>query len=166
MPEIHLAYTSRSKHATSAKDLDALARQSSNNNDALGITGILLYGEGRFLQLLEGEEEAVKDLYYNKIVNDPRHEDCHVLITAPCGFHLFREWSMGRLYLQQSIASIEAAWDTLSSEIMRQNPDLQLALDPSVTCLNDFMLYCIASIRQKQSGVVDQAVVHYPSLAG
>ena len=42
------------------------------NNTRLGITGMLLYKDGNFMQLLEGEETPVRRLY-EKIGSDSRH---------------------------------------------------------------------------------------------
>jgi hypothetical protein len=58
-----------------------------------GITGMLLYVEGGFMQVLEGEDEAVAAVYA-RICNDKRHWNTQVLLDrhAP---RAFRDWSMG-----------------------------------------------------------------------
>jgi hypothetical protein len=61
-------------------------------NNARGITGFLLFNDNSFIQLLEGSEQEVKDLY-GKILNDPRHQHLIVLLKdkyeQPCfkGYH-------------------------------------------------------------------------------
>lgn len=66
-------------------ELLALQQQAKAYNRAHGITGVLLHtADGRFLQLLEGEEAAVRHLYYHCILRDPRHRDCRILAEEPC----------------------------------------------------------------------------------
>ncbi len=78
-----------------APELRALHRQAQAYNGTHGITGVLLHtADGRFLQLLEGTEAAVRHLYYNHIVRDPRHRDCHILAEGPCLKPSFASWAM------------------------------------------------------------------------
>lgn len=51
------------------------------NNERAGITGMLLYKDGNFMQLLEGEKEAVLRLHKNIIV-DPRHKGFLTLLQG------------------------------------------------------------------------------------
>ncbi len=57
-----------------------ILRKSKANNPALGITGVLCFSEGIFLQVLEGGRSAVNRLY-NRIAADPRHTDVELLAT-------------------------------------------------------------------------------------
>src|SRR5262244_3202576 len=63
-------------------------------NDALGITGMLLYKDGNFMQALEGEEAAVGKLA-NTIKNDARHSGFLVLMQSPAQRRLFPNSPMG-----------------------------------------------------------------------
>lgn len=139
LSEIHLIYTSRATTLLNASELEALAADAGALNAELGITGVLLFGGGRFFQLLEGEADAVKDLYYNKIAHDPRHTDCQVLIRTPCVTRLFPDWTMGRLYIQQAAEVAQQSWDALCGEIARQNPQAVFARDPAVYFLKQFI---------------------------
>lgn len=67
------------------------------NNDSLGVTGMLLYAEGAFLQVLEGEREAVEALF-GKIEGDARHTGTRVLLKAEVEERAFEDWSMGFHY--------------------------------------------------------------------
>ena len=58
-----------------------------------GITGCLLYHKGKFIQLLEGEEEEVISLF-ERIKKDHRHHDLELLETENISERLFSEWSM------------------------------------------------------------------------
>jgi hypothetical protein len=55
---------------------------------------MLLYKDGNFLQVLEGEEETVRNLY-TKIGGDPRHHGLLTLIQGPLAERQFPDWSMG-----------------------------------------------------------------------
>lgn len=94
MPVFHLIYRSRANAHFSDEDLIQLLRQCRLNNAPKKITGLLLYGFGSFIQLLEGEEDAVRDLYFKHIVNDKRHREHTLLHLAPVPKRLFKDWSM------------------------------------------------------------------------
>lgn len=51
-------------------------------NKSHDITGILLYNERSFFQLIEGEKKIIKDLY-EKITEDPRHHDIIKFLEKP-----------------------------------------------------------------------------------
>lgn len=89
-----LVYVSAATTPFSKADLVALLEKARSNNQRLGITGLLLYREGDFLQLLEGEQAAVKALY-RTIERDHRHSGTIVLLEEETPERLFAEWSMG-----------------------------------------------------------------------
>ncbi len=64
------------------------------NNEKLGLTGMLLYKDGKFMQVLEGEEEKVKILSV-KIGRDPRHRKLTLLLEGAATNREFPDWSMG-----------------------------------------------------------------------
>lgn len=89
-----LVYASSATRPFSGDDLGDLLKVSRENNAGLGITGMLPYKDGNFLQVLEGEEGVVRALY-EKIRADPRHGG---EITLQQGFvegRQFPDWSMG-----------------------------------------------------------------------
>ena len=91
-----LLYQSQSLVPFAPPELSALLRQARAFNRAHHITGLLLYTpDGRFFQLLEGEYEAVRSLYHNHIVLDPRHFNCRIRGEGPCQARTFADWSMG-----------------------------------------------------------------------
>ena len=63
------------------------------NNDQLGITGLLFFHEGHFLQLIEGRQEAIESLM-SKLERDPRHRDIHRLVDEEISGRSFEEWKM------------------------------------------------------------------------
>jgi hypothetical protein len=88
-----ILYLSAARRPFSKIELLALLEKSRQNNARLGITGILLYRDGDFLQLLEGEESAVRSLYH-RISADPRHGSVRTLVEDTCEQRLFEDWSM------------------------------------------------------------------------
>ena len=67
--------------------------KSQKKNKSLEITGCLLYHNNKFVQLIEGNEIAVKTLYAT-ILEDPRHNNVQLLDSAFSPLRLFRDWSM------------------------------------------------------------------------
>jgi hypothetical protein len=78
----------------SKDELTALLEKSRENNIALGITGILLYKDGNFMQALEGDEETVRALS-SKIAQDPRHRGFIQLYSRSIKERSFADWAMG-----------------------------------------------------------------------
>ena len=88
-----LLYASNTSRDTPDSVLDDILAASRRNNAGAGVTGMLLYVEGGFMQVLEGGEEAVGAIY-DRICRDKRHWNTLVLLdrSAP---RAFSEWSMG-----------------------------------------------------------------------
>jgi hypothetical protein len=95
---VRLMYASRAVAAIEQEELHAILRQSKANNPAAGITGVLCYSGGIFLQVLEGGRSAVNRLY-SRIVADARHADVELLLYEDIGERRFAGWSMGQVNL-------------------------------------------------------------------
>lgn len=93
-PLIQLVYASAATRQLSTEDLDEILDAARRNNGAAGITGMLLYHEGSFLQVLEGDPEVV-DALFERIEGDPRHTDAMVLLRAEVEERGFERWRMG-----------------------------------------------------------------------
>ncbi|WP_310397878.1 BLUF domain-containing protein [Hymenobacter sp.] len=92
----HLVYQSRALVPLTAPELAQLLKQARAHNRQLLVTGVLLHApDGRFLQVLEGEEADVRQLYYEHIRSDPRHYHCQVLGEGRCAERSFTKWDMG-----------------------------------------------------------------------
>jgi hypothetical protein len=92
----HIIYQSKDIASFSGKELKKLLLRSRSRNGADGITGVLLFHEGTFLQALEGGEAAVKATFA-RIAQDSRHEEVCVLanVSRAERHRIFGEWSMG-----------------------------------------------------------------------
>jgi hypothetical protein len=71
-----------------------LLEQSRQHNGAHDITGLLVYRDQAFVQVLEGERSVVEALYA-KIAVDPRHEDVVLITSEQQVKRNFPDWSMG-----------------------------------------------------------------------
>lgn len=88
-----LLYVSFATRRMSDADLVELAAQSARDNRILDVTGILMYEDGIFLQVLEGDRDVVRDLM-QKIVEDKRHERLAVLLEEDVERRHFPDWHM------------------------------------------------------------------------
>ena len=75
-------------------DLMGILAASRQHNQLRGITGFLLYHRGEFVQLLEGERDTVRQIYFDYIVRDPRHTNVNLCWDCEIEQRSFRDWSM------------------------------------------------------------------------
>ncbi len=87
-------YISSATSLMSDDDLSLLLRHARKNNRYLNLTGMLLYCEGSFMQVLEGYKDSL-DMLFAKILRDPRHRNCQILLRNPIETRLFEDWYMG-----------------------------------------------------------------------
>lgn len=101
---VRLLYASRAVDSSTSA-IEAILAQSRQHNPVSGITGILCYGGGIFLQAIEGGRMAVSELY-GRIQKDPRHKDVVLLDYEEISERRFGGWTMGvvnLLKLNQSV---------------------------------------------------------------
>lgn len=98
MSLIQLVYASRLVGDESV--LKAIHSHAVRNNTARTITGMLLYANRRFLQVLEGESKAVHATF-SYIKADSRHEHVTLLLEQAIEEHYFQHWNMGFRHLQE-----------------------------------------------------------------
>ena len=96
---VRLLYASRAVD-TSPGAIEAILAQSRSHNTACGITGILCYGGGIFLQAIEGGRMAISELY-GHIQRDPRHKDVVLLHYEEIFERRFGGWTMGQVNLSK-----------------------------------------------------------------
>lgn len=93
MALFEIIYTSQATLDLPPEDLAALLEKARERNRALAITGIMVYRQRAFMQLLEGERSVVQALY-EKIVNDPRHQQVRKIWDGPITERSFPSWGM------------------------------------------------------------------------
>lgn len=122
----HLVYMSSANGRATARELDDILAQSRRRNRADAITGLLLYHEGNFMQVLEGPEDPVQACY-DRIAADPRHHDVLLLLSEPVAQRCFAGWDMAYM-----------PFDDLPSAQRHNVIDLQHLHDsdnaPNLTC--------------------------------
>ena len=91
---ISLIYVSSAVVPFSPEELRMLLATSRHNNAQLGVTGMLLYKDGNFMQAIEGKEAVIRQLH-RKIRLNPRHEGLITLLEKPIERRQFSDWSMG-----------------------------------------------------------------------
>lgn len=92
---VRLLYCSRAVDA-GGEAVDAILREARQHNPECGITGILCYGDGVFLQCIEGSRMEVSALFAS-IQKDPRHKDVALLLYEEILERRFGGWSMGQV---------------------------------------------------------------------
>jgi hypothetical protein len=109
---VRLLYASRAAESDAAA-IEAILSQSRQFNPTCGITGILCYGGGIFLQALEGGRTAVNTLY-NHIQKDPRHKDVVLLSYEEITERRFGGWTMGQVNVAKVNTSVLLKYSELA----------------------------------------------------
>ncbi|NVO85845.1 BLUF domain-containing protein [Hymenobacter terrestris] len=106
-----LVYQSQATPPFCAVALEALLGKARTHNQAQYLTGLLLYVEGQFLQVLEGPEPALSQLY-GRIQQDSRHTNVRTLSYGLVAARAFPDWRMG--YAPVSPAELQQTTGFLS----------------------------------------------------
>lgn len=112
MPDLmHCIYASAATRHFETADLTALLEAARTHNDGAGLTGMLLYTEGSFFQVLEGVPDAVEALYA-RIERDKRHEHVTRILAEAIPSRSFAQWTMGFSQVsRKELAQISGAND-------------------------------------------------------
>ena len=106
-----IIYSSASSTPMEQDALDGLLAHAQAGNDRQGITGALVYVDGFFLQILEGERDGVQRLM-QRIAGDVRHETVTILQEGPISSAAFSDWKMA--FVSATPAQV-AEWAGLSA---------------------------------------------------
>lgn len=96
-----ILYVSYATRDFSQNELELLWKKSADKNANLNISGMLLYLNQRFIQVLEGEKDLVMSLY-SEIQQDKRHENVMTIIDGQIAKRNFENWSMGFHHINAS----------------------------------------------------------------
>ena len=88
-----LIYTSDATLTFTDEMLRALLAQAQRRNEQAGLTGVLLYNDAHFVQVLEGQADALDELY-GRLLRDVRHHDLMLLARGPIAARRFGAWAM------------------------------------------------------------------------
>ena len=95
---VRLMYASRAVAGADSAELGAILKHSKHHNAEHGITGVLCFAQGQFVQVLEGGRPAVNALY-QRILADPRHEGVQLLGYEEIDERRYAGWAMGQVNL-------------------------------------------------------------------
>lgn len=124
---LSLVYVSSAVQKFSDADLVALLNQSREKNARLGITGMLLYKDGNFMQVLEGPDQNIRELF-DTIRLDERHRGVILLLESPVEERQFRDWTMAFWNLNDPALRDVPGYseflnERLTSEVFQISPD-------------------------------------------
>ena len=88
-----LTYQSRAVSRPSESELEQLVDEARRRNRSLGVTGMLLYENGRFLQTLEGPPAGLQQVW-SSICRDRRHREIELLTEHVVSSRLFSDWDL------------------------------------------------------------------------
>jgi hypothetical protein len=128
-----VVYISTASYEMRPPELEALLVEARQLNNRYGITGVLLHGDGRFMQCFEGPEQAVEETYA-RIRASRRHRDLIELSNERVRSRSFSAWDMGLAEPAASmlLALSTARWTSKAvtgSAQPLQSPGFQLLLE-------------------------------------
>lgn len=89
-----LVYVSNRKSNCTNEEIEKILESCKSNNSPLDITGVLLYTDKKFIQLVEGDNKLINSLY-DKIKTDTRHDNVRMVSLMPIKEKSFPSWHMG-----------------------------------------------------------------------
>lgn len=90
---VELTYVSQPAEEMSSLGLMRLLYHSYLRNHALGITGVLIFEDQKFGQVIEGSASAIDGLW-DKIKKDERHKDVKLVSRKAIEHRSFLKWTM------------------------------------------------------------------------
>lgn len=143
-----LVYTSMSNQKMSDDNLKELLKKSRLKNEKLNITGMLLYLEPFFIQILEGEEERINEII-NVIKQDSRHYKVKVIYKKPIEQRSFPHWTMGFNKLNdedfedfEEIEGFADFWHRPTSDFFSDSPsEIEIILETLLEMFKDETLF-------------------------
>ena len=89
-----IIYTSQASEQFNKRSLLDLLHTSRGYNTIDNISGVLMHRDGYFLQIIEGEQDVIEDLF-QRINNDTRHKNIKMILDRSVESRLFSNWAMG-----------------------------------------------------------------------
>lgn len=115
-----IIYFSSAIRVFEEKVLKELLEQSRRNNQRDGITGMLLYDSGTFIQYIEGPCEPLLACW-ERIKADPRHRGIIKVAEEPIEARLFADWSMG-FFNGEEFGGFHLDWASLNERVPDEFP--------------------------------------------
>ncbi len=135
-PVYQLVYVSTATQPMALHANEELAASAKARNEAIGVTGVLLYSNSHYLQFLEGSRHDVGGLF-EVIRDDSRHHDVYVLRRQFIPLRQFGHWRM-RLIEPQEVADERSAIYHRLFDADSSDPDVRRFAIETWTILNSF----------------------------
>ncbi len=117
-----LGYYSSASKEFEENELEEIIETSAHNNKVLDVTGMLMYADGCFFQIIEGPACEL-DTLYEKIKHDHRHKGIITVIDEEVENRSFPDWSMGGLRLDPDILDQKEVFELTRMALADKLPD-------------------------------------------
>lgn len=138
-PVEHIVYCSKARRPFSEDELADLLEHTRANNRRKGITGLLCYSEGHFVQVVEGPRPVVQHLYA-LIERDPRHYQLQVLNQGAGPLHRFPDWRIALAEAPQDCYWLITCLEARLHQLLK--PQVPVEESTLSTLLNTFSKMC------------------------
>lgn len=120
-----LIYASVASQGVTVEEARSILASSRRNNEKSNITGVLLFSDGRFIQILEGSPAALDGLL-DILRRDLRHRNLDVLSRDAIEHRNFPDWSMAYIGEQEHLSAITGL-SSLDAVVEKLKGDNQFA---------------------------------------
>jgi Sensors of blue-light using FAD len=146
MQTIRLMYASIARPDLGYDELMQIRRTARVNNEQQGLSGLLCFGAGCFLQAIEGPRRVVTDLF-GRIAHDSRHSSVELLSCAPIRTRSFTEWSM-------KLITWEDAYTARRRELLLQHAQLSTFTPSDMTAKQALaFLQALATLERRSADI-------------
>lgn len=119
-------YVSEAVIHPSKEELNIILEESRLFNKNFGVTGLLIYSSGCFMQMIEGREEVIIDLMA-RISMDSRHHHVQEIVSGRSKYRLFQNWDMG-LWNMELSHNEEIGWRKTKLDLKELSKNVQLCI--------------------------------------
>lgn len=135
-----MVYTSARRESCDQAAIDQILADSQKNNVELELTGLLIYTEDRFMQILEGPLGNIMQLY-NKINKDERHGGTRIRYCEPASERYFSNWHMAGKDVSKAALDMHTALDEKELKLYESmmDGDLSSYEDEGMKVLKTFL---------------------------
>lgn len=127
-PIFRLTYVSCAVESLTEADLDDIESKSLVANDARDVTGLLIVNGRRIMQILEGRESAVLELY-EKIRRDPRHVIAKLVSTVEDEGRMLLTWNMVVRDVNSIPVDVLKQYNELYDELLNAKEPRMITID-------------------------------------
>lgn len=132
-----LVYISQAVRLLPHDALVELVAHSSQKNEGIGVSGLLLCSGGHFMQVLEGDQLVITSLYH-KISRDPRHFEVRQLLSHATDRRLFGDWGMNLAETDGPLTMDREAVEKRLMKLRLSNGNDEAAADTALSLLEEF----------------------------